>query len=130
MAFWKKIWDFFTFEDDDIEDDFLDNDVSVKPVRNNSKTVNVVIMEISGYDEAGKVTEKLSAGNGVIVNLKSVPHEERKRVIDFICGAVYALNGKIQKLQDDYFFFAPYYINFIVENNESVMEESLFSNEA
>ncbi|MDY0408112.1 cell division protein SepF [Virgibacillus soli] len=43
----------------------------------------------------------------VVVNLQRVEHAEAKRMIDFLSGTIYALNGNMQKLGTQTFLCAP-----------------------
>ena len=64
--------------------------------------------------------EHLKEKKSVIVNLEYVNKDIARRIIDFISGAVYALDGNIQKISNSIFLVAPY--NYEI-TNEVVKED-------
>lgn len=43
----------------------------------------------------------------VILNLQDAPEEDSRRVVDFLSGVTYALDGNSEKIHDLIFLFAP-----------------------
>lgn len=58
----------------------------------------VVLCEPKSYDEAQEIADHLMSKRSVIINLQRVESEQAKRIVDFLSGTVYAVNGDIQKL--------------------------------
>ena len=75
----------------------------------------MILLEPRAYSEAQQISDHLKKRNTVVVNLKRVTPEQAKRIIDFLGGTVYAINGKIQKIGGGIFLCAP--------NNVSVQGE-------
>lgn len=83
--------------------------------RKNSKVVNihsssqfkVVIMQPESYDDSQDICDHLKNKKPVIVNLEDVQKESAQRIIDFLSGAVYSLDGNIQKVSAGIFLIAP-----------------------
>ena len=71
------------------------------------KQVRVVVVEPSTYDEAQGITDSLKNRSPVIVNLEQADAELARRVVDFVSGACYALNGSLQKVGTGIFLFVP-----------------------
>lgn len=71
------------------------------------KPVRVVLAEPRSYDEAQDIADNLKNHRPIIVNLQRVPKEHAIRIIDFLSGTVYALNGNIQKLGSHIFMCTP-----------------------
>ncbi|MDR1774634.1 MAG: cell division protein SepF [Clostridioides sp.] len=118
----KKFKDWISDEEyDDIEeynaiteDDTYD--YSVPTSRTSSKIVNlhtapqmkVVIIEPKTYDDAALIADNLKQKRSVIVNLDSINNvETRKEVFNFMNGAIYILEGSIQKVAKSIFILAP-----------------------
>ena len=55
------------------------------------------ILEARGFDDVRKVADVLREQVPVVVNLKSLDPPTVRRLVDFLCGLVYALEGTIQK---------------------------------
>ncbi|MBU0629550.1 MAG: cell division protein SepF, partial [Candidatus Margulisbacteria bacterium] len=49
----------------------------------------------------------LRSGNPVIVSLKHLDPSEGTRLIDFVCGTAYAIDGHMMKIGDSIFLFTP-----------------------
>ena len=75
----------------------------------------MILLEPRAYSEAQQIADHLKKRNTVVVNLKRVTSEQAKRIVDFLGGTIYAINGKIQKIGPGIFLCAP--------NNVSVQGE-------
>ncbi len=75
----------------------------------------MILLEPRAYSESQQIADHLKKRNTVVVNLKRVTPEQAKRIIDFLSGTIYAINGKIQKIGGGIFLCAP--------NNVSVQGE-------
>jgi len=70
-------------------------------------TVRVILSEPQTYDEAQMIADHLKNRRTVVVNLQRMRKENARRVVDFLSGTVYALNGQIQKVGHDIFMCTP-----------------------
>ena len=48
---------------------------------------------------------------------------EGKRLIDFVCGTAYAINGHMQKIGDNIFLFAPATVGIVDDEDEMTNED-------
>ncbi len=71
------------------------------------QTVRVILCEPQSYDEAQMIADHLKNRRPVVVNLQRMRKEQARRIVDFLSGTVYALNGQIQKVGADIFMCAP-----------------------
>ncbi|WP_042159835.1 cell division protein SepF [Paenibacillus gorillae] len=71
------------------------------------KNVRVVLNEPRSYDEAQEIADHLRSRRAVIVNLQRVRMDLAVRIVDFLSGTVYALNGNISKLGPNIFLCTP-----------------------
>ena len=63
-------------------------------------------------------------GKPVIINLKHLDSNSGKRLIDFVCGTAYAINGHMMKIGENIFLFTP--SNVLIESGEkSPLEKGL-----
>jgi cell division inhibitor SepF len=67
----------------------------------------VVVMQPSSFDEAREVSDHLKSRRTVVVNLEEVDAQAAQRIVDFVGGAVYALDGTVERVGSDIFLFAP-----------------------
>ncbi|MGC9318186.1 MAG: cell division protein SepF [Armatimonadota bacterium] len=59
-------------------------------------------------DEAPQVAEQVKDHLPVIVNLEDVPEAEARRIVDFLGGVVYGLNGSMKKVARSVFICSPF----------------------
>lgn len=72
-----------------------------------SKNIKVMVCEPEKFDEVQALAEHLKNRKQVILNFESTAPEVSQRIIDFISGATYALDGQSQQLGRNIFLFAP-----------------------
>jgi len=71
------------------------------------KNVRVVLNEPRSYEEAQEIADHLRSRRSVVVNLQRVRSDHAVRIVDFLSGTVYALNGQISKLGANIFLCTP-----------------------
>lgn len=71
------------------------------------KNVRLVLVEPRSYDEVQEFADHLRNRRAIVVNLQRMPTEQATRVLDFLSGTIYAVNGNIQKLGSHIFLCAP-----------------------
>lgn len=79
------------------------------------KTSKIYVMEPSVYSEAERIADALLKGEAVLINFRRMEPKDAKRVIDFVVGVAYAINGDVQKVRDEIFICSP--ANFQVQGN-------------
>jgi cell division inhibitor SepF len=79
--------------------------------RNDSGAFKMVVIEPKNIDECRKLIDNLKANKPVIINLEKVETDLARKMFDFMSGAVYALSGTIQKVNQNIYLFAPHNVN-------------------
>ncbi|MBU9720428.1 MULTISPECIES: cell division protein SepF [Bacillaceae] len=80
------------------------NVVSLTSIQTQAK---VMLIEPHSYDEVQEIADHLKNRKSVVINLQRLPHDQAKRIVDFISGTVYAVGGNIQKLGSNIFLCTP-----------------------
>lgn len=75
---------------------------------------NVVFYYPKSYSEVQKLIDFLKQGESVMLNLDSVSEDEAQRMLDFASGAVYALNGSVQRVSGNIFLLTPEGLNIMM----------------
>ncbi|OGO88038.1 MAG: hypothetical protein A2Y24_03720 [Clostridiales bacterium GWE2_32_10] len=99
---------------------------------NNSKIVNIhnnvqmrmVVVSPHSYEEAREVCDYIKARKPVVVNLESMDHQIAQRVMDFLSGSCYSLNGDIRRVTKNIFVLAPDNVNIDSEITGQLNEKS------
>ena len=82
--------------------------------------IKMVISQPTTFEQSEEICNYLKEKKSVIVNLEYVNKDVARRIVDFISGAVHALDGHIQKISNSIFLIAP--TNYEI-SNEMAREE-------
>ena len=93
---------------------------SVKGSKTENYKNKTILVEPRAFSEAQQIADYLKARNQVVVNFKRVTSDVSKRIMDFLNGIVYAIEGKMEKLGPGIVLCAPK--GFEIEGNISEEE--------
>lgn len=85
----------------------------------------IIIYEPKIYEDSLNISTNLRAGSPVIVNLKHLDPAEGTRLIDFVCGTAYAIDGHMMKIGDTIFLFTPSAIAIVAAEERSSISEDV-----
>lgn len=68
---------------------------------------NIIMVEPKTHKEIQKVVDYLKQGQSVAVNLEGLVEADRERILDFLSGALYGINGSIHRWHGDLFLLTP-----------------------
>ncbi len=68
---------------------------------------DITIIKVKGYDEATSVADVLKTRRPVIFDVIDMETREAERVVDFMVGAVYGLDGSIKRVTGGIFIATP-----------------------
>ena len=68
---------------------------------------NIIMVEPKTHKEIQKVVDYLKQGQSVAVNLEGIADNDRERILDFLSGALYGINGSIHRWHGDLFLLTP-----------------------
>jgi cell division inhibitor SepF len=72
-----------------------------------AKQVRVILNEPKSYEDTQEIADHLRSRRPVVVNLHLVRSDQATRIVDFLSGTVYALNGSISKIGPNIFLCTP-----------------------
>ena len=90
---------------------------------NNSGKQEVVLFHAKTFDDAAKAADELRKRKAVILNMENVDKSLTRRVVDFLSGSVYALDGRVKKVAQATYLFCPHNMD-VVGDLESLQTES------
>ena len=92
-----------------------------------SKVWEVSIMKPTRFDDSQDICDMLLDERATVVNLEGIDLSLAQRIMDFISGAVYALNGKIHQISNLIFIISPEnvdisgdYLSYVEQNGFEV----------
>ena len=101
----------------DDEEDFESEPEAVKVSNKETYKNKTILVEPRAFSEAQQIADYLKAKNQVVVNFKRVTSDVSKRIMDFLNGIIYAIEGKMEKLGPGIVLCAPK--GFEIEGNIS-----------
>ena len=90
----------------------------------NSNKQEVVLFHAKSFDDAAKAADELRRKKAIILNMENVDKALTRRVVDFLSGTVYALDGSVKKIAQSTYLFCPHNMDVVgdLENIQSEIE--------
>lgn len=132
MSMWDKFLNFMGFtEADEVEEELQESPLEeIKKKRgrlvalpNSKDNVKVIVVEPSSFEDAQIIADNLKNRQAVIVNLEKADYELGKRIIDFVGGTAYAIDGSMQKIGQGIILAVPPNVDINSELTENYVEE-------
>lgn len=86
----------------------------------------VVLFHAKTFDDAAKAADELRRKKAVILNMENVDKALTRRVVDFLSGSVYALDGRVKKVAQSTYLFCPHNMD-VVGDLEAVQGEETYA---
>ena len=77
-------------------------------VNMNTAKQQVVLFRPVSFNDTSKAADDLRSKKAVIVNMENVDKAMARRVVDFLSGCAYAIDGKVKKVAQSTYLFCPY----------------------
>ena len=89
----------------------------------------VYVIKPQEFNEAQIVADFLKDGKTIVINMEGIEIYAAQRIIDFISGACYALNGTLQAISSNIFIAAPEAIDVTGDLREEILNDNMISPE-
>ena len=73
----------------------------------------VVLFRPTSFNDTSKAADALRSKRAVIVNMENVDKAMARRVVDFLSGCVYALDGTVKKIAQSAYLFCPHNMDIV-----------------
>lgn len=127
-------------EDDDFEEFTPTNTAKTSPASSTSssdrqnKVVNihtttqlqVVLVKPERFENASEIADHLGEKRTVVLNLESTNKDVARRLIDFLSGVAYALDGKIKKVAVSTYIITPYNVDILGDLIDELESNGLY----
>jgi cell division inhibitor SepF len=116
MGFGDRLKEFIAPEEDEEEQLELTKEEAeaVSPYEKNlssssaiTANTNIVLFEPRNFDEAEEIGHHIKSKRACCVNLHRMPSEYRQRIINFLSGVVYGVDGSIKKVGENVILCSP-----------------------
>ena len=84
----------------------------------------VVLFRPTSFNDTSKAADHLRNKKAVVVNMENVDKAMTRRVVDFLSGCAYAVDGKVKKIAQSTYLFTPHNMDVTgdLENIQSEVE--------
>ena len=91
---------------------------------NTNVQMQVVVIQPTCYEDAQQICDQVKAKKPVVVNLEQVEYPIAQRLMDFLSGTCYSLEGSIQRVANNIFVIAPENVEISGEFKEEIKSRS------
>ena len=133
----ERLKHFFGFSEElNLEEHKLEEDINpkIKPFKGslvdsqNARpfaSSEIKVEEPRIYEDSLAIATHLRENKPCIVNLKYLDEDAGKRLIDFVCGTAYAINGHMLKIGENIFLFTPSKVLIVNSEEKSKLEQGV-----
>ena len=89
----------------------------------NSGKQEVVLFRPTTFNDTSKAADDLRDKKAIIVNMENVDKALARRVVDFLSGCAYSLDGKVNKIAQSTYLFCPHSMD-VVGDLENIQNEA------
>lgn len=115
MGIWDKIKKGDFDDEDEIEEVETEKTEPEKPSNSSaafgrgagSSALELKVVRPESYDTVDKIADHLLNRKTVVLNLEATNKETAKRLIDFLSGVAYSINGTIRRVATNTFVLTP-----------------------
>lgn len=141
-GFWGRVAEWLGLKEPDEFGEMRDRELAVEeiseraPRRRGSErilqpvpeaTARVHVVEPKSFNDAEQIGAKFKNDTPVIVNLQNIDRELAKRLIDFVSGLTYGLDGGIQRVAEMVFLLTPANVEVSAEDRKWMREKGFFN---
>ncbi len=87
---------------------------------------SITVMPVMNFADIQRAADRLKTGEPQIINLEKTPAEVSERLIDFLNGVTYAMDGYVEKISEGAYLFTPSHIAIHAEGVEPAQPKPFF----
>jgi cell division inhibitor SepF len=95
--------------------------------RGQDRDFQVHVVHPKSFNDAQQVADKFKRDIPVIINLQDADQDLPRRMIDFVSGLTYALDGGMQRIADKVFMLTPRNVELSAEERARLIEKGFFN---
>lgn len=93
---------------------------------NTTAQLKVMVVQPLSYNDASEIAEHLKGKKPVVVNLEKLDKATASRIFDFLSGAVFALDGSMQKVSNGIVLVVPNTMGIMGDFSDDLKTQGLF----
>ena len=87
---------------------------------NTASTMQVIVVKPERFDQVTEIADRLRDKQSVVLNLESTNKDVARRLVDFLSGCAFALDGNIQKVAISTYLVTPYNVEVLGDGEKEV----------
>lgn len=88
--------------------------------------MQVVLVRPERFDTVSEIADHLRERRAVVLNLESANKDVARRLVDFLSGCAYALDGKIKKVALATYIITPYNVDIVGDLVEELENNGMY----
>ncbi|MBQ4528113.1 MAG: cell division protein SepF [Clostridia bacterium] len=93
---------------------------------NTTAQLKVVVVQPLSYNDAPEIADHLKSKKPVVVNLESLEKSVASKIFDFLSGAVFALDGSMQKVSSGILLIVPNTMGIMGDFSDELKTQGIF----
>jgi cell division inhibitor SepF len=129
----QRVWTFLGLADEDNggapHDESAESRAQVFSLHA-QRQMEIVVLEPEAFDDAQTAADYLKTHRPIVINLRGAQRDLGKRIVDFLSGVAYALDGHMHRVGEEIFLFTPHHVVIATERiREQMAPSPLFPRE-
>ncbi len=93
---------------------------------NNNSAMQVILVKPDRFDTVSEIADHLRDKKSIVLNLESTNKDVARRLVDFLSGVAYALDGKIKKVAISTYILTPYNVEIVGDLVEELENNGIY----
>ena len=93
---------------------------------NNNSAMQVILVKPDRFDTVSEIADHLRDKKAIVLNLESTNKDVARRLVDFLSGVAYALDGKIKKVAISTYILTPYNVEIVGDMVEELENSGVY----
>ena len=90
------------------------------------RQTQVVLIKPEQFETAAEVADHLRSNHAVLLNLEAAPKDLTRRMVDFLSGVTYAMDGNIRRVASNTYIITPANVNLIGDQLEELESGNMY----
>lgn len=120
MAFWVKNRNRDIYSEADDYSIGIPEEITETQVKNEKPEggmLQMIVIRPKEFSDATVIADSLKNGQAVVLNLEDISDDKARRMIDYIAGVIYAIDGKIERPAIRTFLLTPSGVKVATDKN-------------
>ncbi len=93
---------------------------------NSNSMMQVILVKPDRFDTVSEIADHLRDKKAVVLNLESTNKDVARRLVDFLSGVAYALDGKIKKVAISTYILTPFNVEIVGDLVEELENSGVY----